>query len=206
LTVSANSSRIRREPRWYCCASLRRAELPPVVWNFLSDRGSLTQRLRAACMGVFQVRLLGQRWAKPLPSEIRLLKLAYGHGVWTREVQLMCDDTPWVFARTLIPPGTLQGRCRRLKQLGVRPLGEVLFADPGIRRGEIHIARIIPEHALHQAAVQGLAQAPAPIWGRRSVFHIDGGPLLIYELFITAFNSPEADHVHRCSALKGSPL
>ena len=188
MTVSLNSSRLRREPRWDSCASVRRAELPPVIGDYLLDRGSLTQRLRAACTGAFQVRLLRQRWAKPAPGEIRLLKLAYGHGVWMREVQLMCDDAPWVFARTLIPPGTLQGRCRRLKQLGVRPLGEVLFADPGVKRSEIHIARIMPEHALHQAAVQGLSQAPAQIWGRRSVFHIDGGPLLIYELFITAFN------------------
>lgn len=176
---------MHREPRWYSGAGLRQAELPPALGDCLLDRGSLTQRLRAACPGTFRVRLLGQQWTRPSPAEMRVLKLPGSQGVWTREVYLLCDEAPWVFARTLIPPGTLQGRCRRLKHLGVRPLGEVLFADPNVRRGEIEIARFTPEHALHQAAAQGLIRLRTPIWGRRSVFYVNGGQLLIYELFIT---------------------
>jgi chorismate lyase len=33
-----------------------------------------------------------------------------------REVHLLCDDRPWVFARTIIPISTLRGRERRLAQ------------------------------------------------------------------------------------------
>jgi chorismate--pyruvate lyase len=104
--------------------------------------------------------------------------------VWTREVQLFCDEQPWVFARTVIPPATLCGRSRRLQHLGDRPLGEVLFTDPGVQRGEVQIARITASQHLHRRAFGALAELPAVIWGRRSLFRIDGRPLLICEIFL----------------------
>ena len=119
--------------------------------------------------------------------------------VWTREVQLFCDTQPWVFARTVIPPVTLRGRGRRLQYLGDRPLGEVLFTDPKARRGEVEIARITPAQRLHQRAFGQLDEAPTVIWGRRSLFCIDGRPLLVYEVFLP-------DLSLSCSPDKGSVL
>jgi chorismate lyase len=52
-----------------------------------------------------------------------------------REVYLLCDGVPWVYARTAIPRETLTGRHRRLAYLKTRPLGAMLFADPGMARG-----------------------------------------------------------------------
>jgi chorismate--pyruvate lyase len=99
-------------------------------------------------------------------------------------VQLLCDERPWVFARSLIPARTLRGRGRRLTQLGTRPLGQVLFTDPGVRRGPVEIARIAVGQRLHQQAFAGLAEPPDAIWGRRSVFWIEERPLLVCEIFL----------------------
>jgi chorismate--pyruvate lyase len=130
------------------------------------------------------VRVLRQDWTRPSRDEARTLKLRLDAWAWTREVQLLCAEQPWVFARTLIPARTLRGRGRRLTQLGTRPLGEVLFADPGVRRGPVEIARITVHQRLHQRAFAGFAESPDAIWGRRSVFHIDGCPLLVCEFFL----------------------
>lgn len=165
--------------RWH------QAELPPAgLRDWLFDTGSLTQRLRQACPGQFRVEVLGQYWGHPLPGEAHILGLQHHRYVWVREVQLFCDAQAWVFARTLIPPSTLRGRCQRLMRLGTRPLGEVLFTDSGLRRGVVEVARIAALQRLHRRAFGALAERSEAIWGRRSVFYINGQPLLVCEIFL----------------------
>jgi len=172
--------------RWRSHPRLFRRDAPAGLVDWLLDSGSLTRRLRQVCPGQFRVRVLWQGWNRPSFDEARVLGLRLEAWAWTREVQLLCNDQPWVFARTLIPARTLNGRGRRLTQLGTRPLGEVLFADPGIRRGPVAIARIISGQRLHQRAFAGLAEPPDAIWGRRSVFWIADRPLLVCEIFLPA--------------------
>ena len=100
-----------------------------------------------------------------------------------REVELLCFGQPWVFARTLIPARSLQGAARRLAFLGDRPLGEVLFADPHMQRGDIQMARITERHRLFFRATKHLSKAEE-IWGRRSLFKLAGNPLLVNEIFL----------------------
>ena len=130
--------------------------------------------------------MLSQGWTRPSRDEARPLKLRWDAWAWTREVQLLCDGQPWVFARSLIPVQTLQGRSRRLTTIGTKPLGAVLFADPGVRRDPVEIARIAVGQRLHQRAFGGLIEPPRAIWGRRSIFRIDGNPLLVMEIFLPA--------------------
>lgn len=170
--------------RWYSRSQLFLHHLPAGFTDWLFDAGSLTRRLRSACSGHFRVQVLRQGWSRPSRDEARLLKLRLDAWAWTREVQLLCNAQPWVFARTLIPAVTLRGRGRRLTRLGTRPLGEVLFTDPSVRRGPVKVARIGAGQPLHQHAFGRLVESPATIWGRRSVFWIDGRPLLVCEIFL----------------------
>ncbi|MBL8259405.1 MAG: chorismate lyase [Candidatus Competibacteraceae bacterium] len=173
-------------PRWHSRSRLFLRDLPPGLAVWLLDAGSLTRRVRHACSGQFRVRVLDQRWARPGRDEARALRLRWDARAWTREVQLLCDGRPWVFARTVIPEKTLRGRGRRLTALGTKPLGAVLFADPGVRRGPVEIARIVAGQRLHRRAFADLGGPPEAIWGRRSVFRIDGAPLLVAEIFLPA--------------------
>jgi chorismate--pyruvate lyase len=104
-----------------------------------------------------------------------------------RQVQLLCGGKPWIYARTVIPVNSLRGRLKRLAHLGTRPLGGVLFADPGMRRGVVELASIRPGQALYTAATARLRTRPAAIWGRRSVFTITRRPLLVSEVFLPDF-------------------
>lgn len=171
-------------PSWYPGSRFFFRDIPIGLSAWLLDPGSLTQRLRCACAGTFRVRVLRQGWARPSRDEAAALRLRGSVWAWTREVQLLCDEQPWVFARTLIPPQTLKGRGRRLTRLGTKPLGAVLFADPRARRGTVEIARIVTGQYLHQRAFAGFSELPQVIWGRRSVFRIDHDPLLVMELFL----------------------
>ncbi len=171
-------------PLWFPYSRSRARDLPAELTDWLLDSGSLTQRLRCACGGRFRVGVLRQGWGRPDRDEARVLSLRLDAWAWTREVHLLCDERPWVFARTLIPARTLRGRGRRLTQLGTRPLGEVLFADPGVRRGPVEIARIVAGQRLHWRAFAGRGEPPDAIWGRRSLFWIKESPLLVCEIFL----------------------
>jgi chorismate--pyruvate lyase len=113
--------------------------------------------------------------------------------VLVRDVVLLCNDVPWVFARTLIPAKTLQGPARHLMQLGERPLGAVLFSDPKVTRGATQIARLHPGHTLFDSACKQLKQAPELLWGRRTLFYVGRRPLLVNELFLPSLPMKKCD-------------
>ena len=170
--------------RWHSRPQQVWRDLPPEIADWLLDSGSLTQRLCRASAGRFRVCVLHEGWTRPDRDEARILGLRLAARAWTREVQLLGDDQPWVFARTLIPARTLSGRGRRLTRLGTRPLGQALFADPDVRRGPIEIMRIAVGQRLHQRALTHLVAPPGVVWGRRSVFRIEDRPLLVCEIFL----------------------
>jgi chorismate--pyruvate lyase len=132
--------------------------------------------------GQFRVEILRQRVARPTPSEARALGLPAGRRALIREVILRGRSAPWVFARSIIPLATLTGPQRRLRQLDDRPLGQVLFSDNSMRRGPVAVARVAG------ATLPTPVTAPGTgLWGRRSVFYLDGKPLLVAEIFLPAF-------------------
>jgi len=174
------------EPKWTNLDKLRGAMLPASVAPWLRDEGSLTRALVNACHGRLRVDLQRQGWGGALTSERRLLGMAQAQTALLREVKLLCDEQPWVFARTLIPASSLRGRARRLAHLRSRPLGAVLFADPATRRLAVQVARLSARHALYQSACSHLADKPPLLWGRRTLFAYAGRPILVNEIFLPA--------------------
>jgi chorismate--pyruvate lyase len=172
------------DPAWHPLGRRRPAGVPDAVFGWLNDRGSLTRRLVDACPGRFRVRLRRQAWDMPYTGERRLLGLRRARFALVREVELQCDGTPWVFARTAIPRATLSGGGRRFTLLGERPLGALLFADPATRRGPTEIARLLPGQPLFEEACASLGARPGELWGRRTLFLYSGRPLLVNEIFL----------------------
>ncbi len=186
-----------REPSWRVATPAVQRELPAYLRSWLIVTESLTQRLRDECGPRFRVALRGQCWQRPLPSERAALALPDRAYALVRHVHLLCAERAVVFGRTVMPAATLHGARRRYASLGSRPLGAVLFADPSVARGAIEVARIAPRCALHADALDGAAPRGAirnngrndgrnDIWGRRSVFFVEGYPLLVSELFLPA--------------------
>jgi len=173
-----------REPVWRHHRHVLRSRVPLDWWRWLIDPASLTRRLQHACSGRFHVEVVSQGWGIPHHNESRCMGLPEGRRALIREVYLYCDDTPWVFARTVMPATTLTGRERRLMHLGNKPLGAVLFADPGMRRSDVELACIGPSQKLFKRATKRLTKKTKGIWGRRSVFNLHDKPLLVSEIFL----------------------
>lgn len=174
-----------RDPRWLPARHYLPSAAPAPIWDWLLDATSLTRRLQRICADCFHVRVLGQYWGYPLRSEGSVLAMRPGRRALLREVLLLCGDTPWVYARTVIPALTLRGPQRRLAHLGSKPLGAALFADPHMRRGEVEVARLVRGQQLPSGDSISLI-ATETLWGRRSLFWVGGKPLLVSEFFLPA--------------------
>lgn len=172
------------EPHWIGLDELRSGLMPTQMSAWLRDAGSLTRAVTRACPGCFGLAVQSQGWGRALPSERSLLAVRAGMLSLVREVELQCDGQPWVFARTLIPAGSLRGSARRLAHLRSRPLGAVLFSDPATRRLGVQVARLNAQHRLYHVACSHLADPPGEIWGRRTLFSYGGKRLLVNEIFL----------------------
>ena len=184
--MSFRQNRSLGEPLWLDLGARRPAALPEPVYQWLSDAASLTRRVTAACGGHFRVRVVSQAWGTAYNSERELLGLGPRAACLVREVELLCDEVPQIFARTLMPASSLTGAARRLAWLRDRPLGAVLFADPHTRRERVQVARFLPRHRLFGVATEHLQDAPKAVWGRRTLFRYAGKPILVNELFLPA--------------------
>jgi chorismate--pyruvate lyase len=178
------------EPVWHIAERFFLGQAPTQIRNWLIDRASLTRRLQATANSSFAVCVLAQKWRKPLLSEAKALDVPADRFVFVRHVLLLVDGRPRVFARTVIPSHVARGRLRGLTRLGSRPLGEILFSTPRMRRGEIEIACLTHGHTLYR---QSLLDTPGvsgePIWGRRSVFYLYNCPLLVNEFFLPPYEA-----------------
>lgn len=156
--------------------------------RWLSDEGSLTARLRAHSRH-FTVQLLRQQLLLPALDECAPLQLRPGQLAWGREVVLLADHQPRIYARSLLPRRHARGPWQMFAGVGNRSLGAVLFADPGIARQPLNFRRLDQRHPLYRAALaaSGLPAAAAPqLWARRSLFCRQGHALMVCEVFLPA--------------------
>ena len=183
VTVSTAPQR-RPRPLWRPASRLNRFTLPEKYLPWLLDPASLTERIMNHCHGSFRVQLVDQRRTRPLRNEAMALGMRLDSRAVVRQVQLLCGETPWVYARTIIPPRMLARKFHRFTRLGARSLGAMLFADPSMKRGEVEVTCLMPADPLYQLAARDLREKPEVIWGRRSLFWLGGKPLLVCEFFL----------------------
>ena len=172
---------MRTDRRWKPQPFQIHAPMPLRPW--LTDESSLTARIAARC-GALGVRVLRVGRMLPNEDERRLIGLARGQLAWLREVLLLADGQPVVFAHTVLAPRHLRGPWRMAAGVGGRPLGAALFANPKIVRGALHCERLTADHPLHRRAETALGARLPTLWARRSRFLNRGRPLLVTEVFL----------------------
>ncbi|RUA04284.1 MAG: chorismate lyase [Gammaproteobacteria bacterium] len=133
-----------------------------LFFSWLSDNTSLTKKLKQKFPD-FSVNVLSQIEGKAYDNEIDLIQSQ--DDCIIREVELLGNQQAIVFARSIIP---ITNDTKDLLAIGSKPLGEILFNDTSIVRGQLQITQL------------------GEIWGRRSTFTIGQTKLLVSEFFLEA--------------------
>ncbi|HET8903543.1 MAG TPA: chorismate lyase [Saccharospirillum sp.] len=149
---------------WYAPDEL--ADQLPAPWQYwLELPGSLTRALRERS-DAFSVQVLAEgnlTLSTPLAA---FAGQADALSCWSRQVALCHGNTPWVLAHTLVTQASLADSLTALTRLNNRPLGELLFTTPGVRKDQQQVTRT--QHG----------------WGRRTRYWLHGAPVLVAEFFM----------------------
>ena len=137
-------------------------KIPEHVSRWLLDGQSLTYKLKEK-YNDFRVNVLSQEQNSPYECELKLLGSLTNLAIIVREVELLGSQRPVVNARSLIP---LTNDTIDILKIGSRPLGEILFNDPEIKRGHLEVGSFNNS------------------WARRSTFTISKTNLLVTEIFL----------------------
>lgn len=176
--------------------------------DWLRAPGSLSRRL-AQLGQKFEVQILRQGTAPLRAPELQALGLPRHGCTFVREVILRVDGQALVWARSSLHASALAGPWRALKGLGSKPLANLLYADPRVKRSELSPKRIARHgHTRRQMQRQWLAATGSlpsaqMLWSRNSVFRRGGSELRVMELFVPdlARHSPK----HRGGSLRVRP-
>lgn len=150
--------------------------------HWLLDPSSLTARLKKHCHE-FKVEVLGQKIEACSEEDACDIILA-GSEVLVREVVLYCDDSPQVFARSLLPLSSLTGDEQALAHLGSQPLGQVIFSKPNLVRSAIEVGCFNRNSTVAHLAEYLKLPKCSELWGRRSLFRVDNKPFVVAEVFL----------------------
>lgn len=176
-----------RQAQWR--AHVLALNAPPALRAWLTQAGSLTARLKEHSDS-FRVQCLHQRSARCLSDEAAAIGMHRPGRVWEREVLLRCDNTPVVFAHTVVPMTATAADWPLFSALGERSLGTTLFGDPQVWRGVLEFARLREGHPLARraAAALGLEHQARPqeriLYARRCLYRRRRGTLLVTEVFL----------------------
>lgn len=149
--------------------------------NWLLDTSSLTERLQSKCRQ-FSLQLLGQRLILPELEEYQSLEqpvVERNAQQWQiREVILLGDGVPWVFARSVLPNSLCNAD---LAGLGSKPLGQILFNDSRFKRSPFKLSQFPANSVFHNSLS---IKTQLPLWGRRSLFSYQSYKMMVAEVFL----------------------
>ena len=137
------------------------------IKSWLLEDGPITEKIKSS--EVFKLNLLIDEIDKVEDSEADFLGENLGM-IKTREVILMGNDEPKVFARSLIPLVTIEKGFARLGELGTKPLGDILFEKEIFKRTKIVFAKFRNDKKL--------------FWGGKSKYIVNNHPLSVMEVFL----------------------
>ena len=167
--------------------------------HWLSDYGSMTERLQSYALDPLKVELVTAKRQKVTAEERHFLALAQHEWPYVREVIMQVDNKPWLVGRTVIPGSTMDNKGRVLTMLKTKPLGPMLFDRKLDARQFIEVAAIDENHDLFpnfKQIMPNLETVPKRLWARRSLFVFENNPLLVQEVFLPScpFNLPESQN------------
>tara|TARA_B100001113_G_C21048724_1_gene595716 strand:- start:28 stop:483 length:456 start_codon:yes stop_codon:yes gene_type:complete len=137
------------------------------IKSWLQEDGPITKRIKSS--DAFKLNLLMDKIDEVEDSEANFLGENLGM-IKTREVILMGNEEPKVFARSLIPLITIEKGFAKLGELGTKPLGDILFEKKIFKRTKIVFAKFRNDKKLY--------------WGRKSKYIVNNHPLSVMEVFL----------------------
>lgn len=173
--------------------------------QWLSRPGALTAGLRK--LGTLDLVVLRETPSLSTTDEAHALGVTPSTLLWSREIAMQIEGVMIIVARSVTPITASQGVWRGIRQLGSRPLADILYRDHRVSRLAFEFARCHrhdPLAKIAQEVAEGVTSQTHPLaqatsrqsdnllhshlfWARRSVFVRAKQHLLVSECFLPSF-------------------
>tara|TARA_B100002019_G_scaffold137582_1_gene118569 strand:- start:11 stop:493 length:483 start_codon:yes stop_codon:yes gene_type:complete len=137
------------------------------VRSWLLEKGPITQRIKLT--EEFKLQIICDEEKEVPDSELKFLKFESKKNR-LREVLLHGNNTPRVYARSVIPNETIENGFRKLGELGNKPLGDILFNKNIFKK----------EHTQYAS----FKINKNTFWGRKARYTVKNYPFSVMEVFL----------------------
>ncbi len=137
------------------------------ILSWLNEAGSITSRIKS--FSNFKLKLL-----KDGPGEVDIIEddliIANYEENNIREVILLSNEEPLIYAKSIIPLETIKLGLNILGNLKENPLGDILFSNPEIKKKYMLFARFQSKEEI--------------FYGRKGIYTVKGYPFSVCEIFL----------------------
>ena len=95
-----------------------------IIKSWLLEEGPITKRIKSSYE--FKLKLIQDEITEVIDADKKFLN-TNSNEIRVREVVLLGDEKPLVYAQTLIPNSTINKGLAELGKIGNKPLGDILF-------------------------------------------------------------------------------
>ena len=137
------------------------------ILSWLNEAGSITSRIKS--FSNFKLKLL-----KDGPGEVDIIEddliISNYEENNIREVILLSNEEPLIYAKSIIPLDTIKLGLNTLGNLKENPLGDILFSNPEIKKKYMLFARFQSKEEI--------------FYGRKGIYTVKGYPFSVCEIFL----------------------
>ena len=138
------------------------------VLSWLSESGPITNRIKLSQK--FELELLNDE-IDEISKEEELFLNSFSETFRVRRVILLGNNTPVVYAKSVIPSSTIENGLSSLGKIGNAPLGDILFT-PGVFT------------KLEMVCASFLSNEKNVYWGRKIKYSVNSEPISVMEVFL----------------------
>ena len=137
------------------------------IKSWLIEKGPITKRIKSE--ESFKLNLIKDEISAVDDSEKKFLEET-SDNIKVREVILLGNNIPRVYAKSLIPIRTIENGFSRLGELGTKPLGDILFEKEIFKKTDVVYAQFQDKDSI--------------FWGRKTKYIVKNMPLSVMEVFL----------------------
>lgn len=138
------------------------------ILSWLSESGPITNRIKLSQK--FELELLNDE-IDEISKEEELFLNSFSETFRVRRVILLGNNTPVVYAKSVIPSSTIENGLSSLGKIGNAPLGDILFT-PGVFT------------KLEMVCASFLSKEKNVYWGRKIKYSVNSEPISVMEVFL----------------------
>ena len=158
---------LKQSSPWTSIESIE-SKVDASILSWLSESGPITNRIKLS--QEFELELLNDE-IDEISKEEELFLNSFSETFRVRRVILLGNNTPVVYAKSVIPSSTIENGLSSLGKIGNAPLGDILFT-PGVFT------------KLEMVCASFLSKEKNVYWGRKIKYSVNSEPISVMEVFL----------------------